>query len=129
MVSIKERFWGEWNRLKNGRNEVNLIINTINFILLISMRYSLKVNLINSIIISTVILIVLYMFGYYATNNILPESNRINPFSQDNINSAIYLQQSLIYFYEYIESNDVDKLEKAKREMENAQNLRLKWLK
>ena len=77
----------------------------------------------------SVFLIVSYVVGLYVTEYVIPETNRINPFSQDNINSSLYLQQSMIYFYQYFQTGDKEYLAKAIAEMDQAHDLRTKWLK
>jgi hypothetical protein len=129
MVSLKARFFMEWNRLKNGRSEIGVLWNTASFILLLAIRFDIELTSSLAIVFGIVFLGISYIVGYYVTDNVLPETNRINPFSQDNINSAILLQQSLIYAYYYDKTKEDKYLDMAIEQMKKAQELRLKWLK
>jgi len=55
-------------------------------------------------------------------------ANKTNPFTQDGIMSAIRLQQSLIYLYEYSKTGDPEQIDLAIMEMNEAQKLREKWV-
>jgi len=129
MDKLKILIWTNWNKLKNGRNEIGVVWGTVSFILLIAIKLDIDLSLAAIVLLGSFFLVVSYLVGLYVTEYVIPETNRINPFSQDNINSSLYLQQSLIYFYQYFQTNDKACLEKAILEMDKAHDLRTKWLK
>lgn len=129
MDKLKILIWTNWNKLKNGRNEIGVIWGTVSFILLIAIKLDIDLSLTSVILLGSLFLAISYVVGIYVTEYVIPETARINPFSQDNINSSLYLQQSLIYFYQYFQTNDKEYLEKAITEMDRAHDLRTRWLK
>jgi len=126
---LKIFVWAQWNRLKNGRNEIGVIWGTVSFILLIAIKLDIDLSITSVAFLGSLFLAVSYIVGVYVTEYVIPETARINPFSQDNINSSLYLQTSLIYFYQYFQTNDKEYLAKAVAEMDRAHDLRTRWLK
>ena len=129
MDKLKILIWTNWNKLKNGRNEIGVIWGTVSFILLIAIKLDIDLSLTSIFLLGSFFLAVSYLVGLYVTEYVIPETNRINPFSQDSLNSSLYLQRSLIYFYQYFQTGNKEHLEKAIAEMEQAHDLRTKWLK
>lgn len=117
------KFVGQvWNYFKKGRNEIGLVLGLYSMILSYSIKFDVNFSLAQYGFFSLIFFVVCVFLGVFLAEKIEPEQNRISPYAQDNLNSAIFLQRSLIYFYD----GDISK---AVEEMEKAQALREKWLK
>ena len=117
-----ERIGQIWNYFKKGRNEIGLILSLYSLILTYSIKFDVDYSLGQYAAITLIFGVFCVFLGVFLAENIEPENNRISPYAQDNLHSAIALQQSLICFFE-------GDIEAAVEYMNKAQILREKWLK
>ena len=110
-----------WNYFKKGRGEIGLVLSLYSMMLSYSIKFDVDFTIIQYGAVTLVFGIVCTFLGVFLAKKVEPENNRISPYAQDSLQGAIYLQESLIAFY------DGD-IELAKKNMHDAVELRKKWL-
>lgn len=110
-----------WNYFKKGRSEIGLLMGLFSMILSYSIKFNVDFTIKQYVIFTLVFGIFCVFLGIFLAEKVEPENNRISPYAQDGLMSAIYLQSSLLSYYE-------GDIEKAKEDMLKAQELREKWL-
>lgn len=123
-----ERLNKVWDYFKRGNGEIRNFLAIWNLILLFAINLNFKLNI--AIVATWTILFIpaCVLIGLFFTKKVNITSAKTSPFTQDNILSAIRLQQSLIHLYEYEKDHDLTQLESAISEMNEAQRLREKWV-
>lgn len=116
-----------WDYFKQGNSELRNFYGIWTLILTISIKFNIDIGLERLLLWAVFWIPVCTIVGYFFTKRVNIAANRTNPYTQDSILSAINLQQSLIYLYEYEETKDMNYLTLAKDEMNKAQQLREKW--
>lgn len=111
-----------WNYFKKGRGEIGLILSIYNMILTYSIKFNVDFTIMQYVGFSIMFFVMCILIGIFLAENVEPENNRISPYSQDNLNSAIYLQESLKSYYKGDCNKAIDLISEA-------QKLRKKWLK
>jgi len=128
MNSLFERLNRTWDYFKRGNSEFRQFWGIWNFILLLAIK--LNIDLTWAMIAAWTLFFVpvCIVIGVFFTKKVNIMANKTNPFTQDGIMSAIRLQQSLIYLYEYSKTGDPEQIDLAIMEMNEAQKLREKWV-
>jgi hypothetical protein len=83
-----------WSYIKRGKSEMWFLLSIYNTILLYSTRYNISISMIIIAVLSFVILS--YVVGYYLIKRVDIVNPKIIPFTQDNIQSAYFLNEGLI---------------------------------
>lgn len=107
-----------WVYLKQGKNEVNFITSLFNFLMLLSIRYELELSGATWVSLVIGMIMIYFIIGKIMVKQVNPT----NPYTQDNLQSAIALQESLVYFYKGDSENAINS-------MNIAIALRNKWVK
>jgi uncharacterized protein HemY len=108
-----------WSYIKRGKTELWFLLSVYNTILLYSSRYRISLSLI--IMFITLIMVVFYIAGYYLINKVDIINPKILPFTQDNIQSAYFLNEGLICL-------SIGDHEGAEKFFIRSRLLRLKWI-
>lgn len=108
-----------WSYIKRGKTEMWFLLSLYNTFLLYTMRYDISVSIF--IIVLFGFILSSYFTGYYLIKKVDIVNPKINPFTQDNVQSAFFLNEGLIYLAEG--NND-----KAKELFIKSRELRRKWI-
>ena len=111
-----------WNYFKKGRGEIGLVLSLYSMLLSYSIKFNVDFSIYQYITATIIFFVICFFLGVFLAEKVEPENQRISPYAQDGLKSAIHLQQSLVYYYE-------GKEEKAIEEMNKAIEIRRRWLK
>jgi len=123
-----ERANRTWDYFKRGNSEARQFWGIWNFVLLIAIKLNIDLTWVMIAMWTVCFVPICIVIGVFFTKKVNIMANKTNPFTQDGIMSAIRLQQSLIYLYEYSKTGDPEQIDLAIMEMNEAQKLREKWV-
>lgn len=123
-----ERLNKIWDYFKRGNGEIRNFLAIWNLILLFAINLNFKLSMTIVLVWTVMFIPVCVLIGLFFTKKVNIAAAKTSPFTQDNILSAIRLQQSLINLYEYQKTGDTELLDQAIDEMNAAQRLREKWV-
>ena len=123
MTALFDRVNMVWDYFKRGNSELRNFYGIRTFVITLSLKFNIDLTR-NLLIIWTIIFVPFCIaLGRFFRKKVNIAANKTNPYTQDSILSAMNLQQSLLYLYEYEETKDDDYLNLAKDEMKKALHL------
>ena len=111
-----------WGYFKTGKSEVGIVLGLYTLALTYSIRYDSDFTGTQYLLILSVFFVVCVFLGVFVAEKILPENQKISPYSQDSIKCAMDFQIAMMYSF------DGD-IVNAKKHMQRSLDRWSKWLK